>query len=173
MKKIVIASFLLASFLFSNAQVDDRTLILSLMPQIGFPVGEVKKTNGIILGGHFQVEKQITNNSRILLQFGGGMLQGKKYDTEWGYEDSYPAIALTQLRGGAKYFMGQHIFIAGMAGAAQSNAEGKKSIGFSYAPVIGYEFLIGGNSDVNLRYDISTFNGYKVELATFSIGYHF
>lgn len=173
MKKILIGVLLVASFFCSHAQVDERSTILSLMPQIGFPLSDVQKTNGILLGGNLQYEGQISDKTRFLIQFGGGLLQGKSFDTDFGYPDKYPAVAMMQLRGGAKYFMSEHFFVAGLAGVAHSAVQGESSIGFSYAPSIGYEFFTARYVDVNLRYDASSFKSYHLNIATLSIGYHF
>ena len=172
MKKILIGALFLTSTFYAQAQVDERYPIMNLMPQIGIPLGDVKKTNGILLGGNLQYEGPISDKTRFLVQLGGGLLQGKNYDTDLGYEDDYPAIALMQLRGGAKFFVSEHFFVAGLAGAARSVVQGESSIGFSYAPVIGYEFFTGRYFDVNLRYDASNFKSYNLNIATFSIGYH-
>ena len=172
MKKILIGALFVISAFYAHAQVDEHSSIMKLMPQIGIPFGDVQKTNGIILGGHLQYEGQVSGKTRLLVQFGGGLLQGKTYDTGLGFEDDYPAIALMQLRGGAKFFMSEHFFVAGLAGATRAVVQGESSIGFSYAPVIGYEFFTGRYFDVNLRYDVSNFKNYNLKIATLSIGYH-
>lgn len=170
--KTLLAFFFVLLFLKSKAQVDDRDNIVSIMPQIGIPLGDIKKTNGIILGGHLQYERKIASPTRLVFQFGGGLLQGRKYDTGFGLEDTYSSLALMQLRGGVKFFPAGGFFVAGLVGGARSVAEGESSIGFSYAPIVGYEFGNIRYFNVSVRYDASVLKDYKINTATFSIGYH-
>jgi hypothetical protein len=153
------------------SQVNKNDLIFSLTPQLGIPLGDLKNTNKILLGGHAAFEKPTSDRLRILLQFGGGIMQGKNFDAGFGVEDAYPAVSLIQLRAGAKYFVTESGLFAGLyAGGAQATIQRQSSFGFSFAPVIGHEF---GRGDLNVRYDYSKLKGGNVTIVCFGIGYHF
>jgi len=74
--------FLIACFFLSHkchSQKDDGESIINVQPHICFPVGDVKTTNGIELGGHISLERSIAEHARLIIQYGGGLLPGKKY----------------------------------------------------------------------------------------------
>ena len=71
-------------------------------------------------------------------------------------------IQLLPAKAGLKYFLIPNFYIQGEAGAAfllnKSDLGDDKSAAFIYAPSIGYQFHIGGNSyiDAGVRYEAST-----------------
>jgi len=173
---IYLALLTIGAISFDNAysQKDDRPLIIIIQPHICFPVGEIKKTNGVELGGHLSIETMLGTKSRLLFQFGGGLLQGKTdNDPSLPYPGDFPAITVMQLRAGGKYFLTDGLFLAGLAGGAQSFRQGDKSFGFSFAPVLGYEFGNVRLLDFSLRYDNSMFKNYNLRTIALSLGYHF
>jgi hypothetical protein len=157
-----------------NSQVDDGSFIFAVNPQVSFPLGNLKKTNSLGLGGTIVFGFPVAEKVRVLATFGGGTFSGKTYETGYG-DDDYPTISLAQLKTGVQYFITKGMFLSGQLGLAHTFQSGSSKLGFTYAPVVGYEF--GGTRiyDVSLRYEvtnIATVSDKKFSAIGLSIGYH-
>lgn len=159
-------------FQASYAQVDDRDWILSAAPHIGIPVNSVKQTHGISLGGHLQFEGKLASQSRYMIQLGTSVMQGKEYDTGFGYKEDYPAVGANHLRAGVKYFPTSKLFVAALVGGAYVSSRAENAFGYTYTPVLGVEFGNGRYFDASLRYDVTNAKYYRIATATFSLAYH-
>jgi hypothetical protein len=173
MKKV----FYLLSSLFllqlsASAQIDDAKFIVILSPQISMPIGSFKSSNKIGFGGHISTEFA-KEKIRFLASLGGSLYGGKTYESDPGYSEEYPSVAITQLRGGLKYFISKGLFCVGQIGVAHVYQEGESGTGFTYSPAIGYEFGLG---DISVKYEattIKTATGNSATTIGLSIGYHF
>lgn len=172
MKKIIAyISCVLTIHYTTHAQVDTRAFILSLAPEVSIPVGGLKQTNKIGLGGNVFAQFSLAEKLKFLVSLSGRLHKGKTYNSELGYEDEYPALVNNSLKGGIKYFLSDAIFIAGNAGPAYVTQRGESKISFSYAPQIGCEL---GGVDLLLKYDAvcsKTSNGATIQAIGFCIGY--
>lgn len=142
-----------------------------IQPQVLIPTSEIKETNGISFGGYISYENPLAEKLRLLISYGGGLFQGKKFVLNSVYEDTYPAIAFMQLRPGIKYFVTEkHLWVSALIGIGYSFKKGETSLGFSYAPSLGY--AISKKFDIAVRYDATSYKNYSANGVGFNLGYH-
>lgn len=173
MKKIIaIIGVLVVLAQNTYGQVDTRSFIFSIAPQISVPVDKFKESNKPGFGGNFIGQVSVAEKLKLLATLGGSLYRGKTYDAGLRYISDYPSVGILYLRAGVKFFVTEAIFLAANAGVARVDQPDGK-LGLTYAPQIGCEL---GGVDLFLKYDVvpvKTFNGANVQALGFCIGYRF
>ncbi|MEO6850598.1 MAG: hypothetical protein ABI203_02295 [Mucilaginibacter sp.] len=136
-------------------------VIFSVGVDAGIPTGKLSDAYDWNLGGSLQadipvVQQQlyVTVNAGYNNVFGKTNIGGTGIDA--------PNIQLLPVKAGLKYFPVSHFYIQGEAGAAfalnKTDLAFDNSAAFIYAPQIGVQFPLGGNSylDAGVRYEAST-----------------
>jgi hypothetical protein len=128
----------------------------------GIPTGKLSDSYNFSIGGSLQADIPVVPNLFVTINAGYNSIQGKNNVNINGGNFSPANIQLLPAKAGLKYFIVPNFYIQGEAGAAfllnKSDLGDDKSAAFIYAPQIGYQFHIGGNSyiDAGVRYEAST-----------------
>jgi len=126
----------------------------------GIPTGTLSNAYNWNLGGSVQADIPVISKLFVTINAGYDNIYGKK-DIN-GTNLSATNIQLLPVKAGLKFFPVSNFYIQGEAGAgfALNKAEAgfNNSAAFIYAPQIGYQFPIGGQSfiDAGVRYEGST-----------------
>ncbi len=144
-------------------------------PSIGTPIGKLKATQSVFVGGNFIYEKPISAAVLLSLQLGGGALLGKKDKSNPTYTEAfYDDIPYKYIRFGVKYYIAQSNFFAGLkVGGTRLFVLGEKENGFTYQPQLGYSIGEFKGFDITLGFDNQQAKSYKVQVLTLGLGYHF
>ena len=148
----------------------------------GIPTGNLSNNYNWNLGGSVQADIPVASQLFVTVNAGYNNIYGKKNIN--GTNLSATNIELLPVKAGLKFFPVSNFYIQGEAGAGF--ALNKTDLGFDntaafiYAPQIGYQFHLGGNSiiDAGVRYEGSTkFNSAvdnsKVNFAALRVAYGF
>jgi hypothetical protein len=128
----------------------------------GIPTGKLSDSYNFSIGGSLQADIPVVPNLFVTINAGYNSIQGKNNVNINGENFSPANIQLLPAKAGLKYFIVPNFYVQGEAGAAfllnKSDLGDDKSAAFIYAPQIGYQFHIGGNSyiDAGVRYEAST-----------------
>jgi len=128
----------------------------------GIPTGKLSDTYKWNIGGSVQADIPVVQNLFLTINAGYNSIEGKKNLNINGTNFNATNIQLLPAKVGLKYFLVPNFYVQGEAGAAfllnKSDLGDDKSAAFIYAPQIGYQFHIGGNSyiDAGVRYEAST-----------------
>jgi hypothetical protein len=128
----------------------------------GIPTGKLSDSYNFSIGGSLQADIPVVPNLFVTINAGYNSIQGKNNVNINGVNFSPANIQLLPAKAGLKYFLVPNFYIQGEAGAAfllnKSDLNDDKSAAFIYAPQIGYQFHVGGNSyiDAGVRYEAST-----------------
>jgi hypothetical protein len=126
----------------------------------GIPTGTLSNSYNWNLGGSLQADIPVASQLFVTINAGYNNIYGKK--NIFGTNLSVTNIELLPVKAGLKFFPVNNFYIQGEAGAGF--ALNKTDLGFNntaafiYAPQIGYQFPIGGQSyiDAGVRYEGST-----------------
>jgi len=146
----------------TSASGNSNGIRYSIGVDAGIPTGRLSDTYNFSIGGSLQVDIPVMQNLFVTINAGYNSIQGKNNVNINGMEFNPTNIQLLPAKAGLKYFFVPNFYIQGEAGAAfllnKSDLGDDKSAAFIYAPQIGYQFHIGGNSyiDAGVRYEAST-----------------
>jgi len=158
-------------------------VILSIGVDAGIPTGSYKSAYDWNLGGSVQADIPVIAKSLyVTVNAGYNNVFGK--DNVYGSGLDATNIQLLPVKAGLKYFIVPHFYVQGEAGAAfllnKSNLDDTKTAAFVYAPQLGYQFPLGGNSylDAGVRYEStakfnSDFDDSKVSFLGLRVAYAF
>ena len=172
--RIIITSLLfLSTGMVSHAQENDNKFILSIGPEISWAEGTLQNTASFGYGGHVHAELVTIEKLRITAGFSGINYTGRKYKDIYGYENKYLDFEALRLTGGIKYFCYRGLFVEGKAGVFTDLGADVHTTGFTYSPVIGFEFGEDTYYDINLHYDTYVYHGQSLGGISFTISYQF
>ena len=127
----------------------------------GLPTGNLSNTYNWNLGGSIQADIPVISNQLfVTVNAGYDNIFGKKNIDGSGIDATN--IQLLPVKAGLKFFPVGHFFVQGEAGAAfllnKSKLDDNNSAAFIYAPQIGYQFPLAGQSyiEAGVRYEAST-----------------
>jgi hypothetical protein len=141
---------------------DSKAVRFSIGVDGGIPTGKLSDSYNFSIGGSLQADIPVVPNLFVTINAGYNSIQGKNNVNINGANFSPANIQLLPAKAGLKYFLVPDFYIQGEAGAAfllnKSDLNDDKSAAFIYAPQIGYQFHVGGNSyiDAGVRYEAST-----------------
>jgi hypothetical protein len=132
----------------------------SIGADAGIPTGNLSKSYNWSLGGSLQADIPVANQLFVTVNAGYNNIYGK--NNVAGSTLTAKDIELLPVKAGLKFFPVNNFYIQGEAGAGF--ALNKADVGFNnaaafiYAPQVGYQFPIGGQSfiDAGVRYEGST-----------------
>jgi hypothetical protein len=135
-------------------------IVYSIGVDGGIPTGKFSDGYNASLGGSVQVDIPVASQLFVTVNAGYNNIFGK--DNAYGTGLKATNIQLIPVKAGLKYFPVSNLYVQGEAGAAFSL--NKTDLGFDnsavfiYAPQIGVQFPLGGNSfiDAGVRYEAST-----------------
>lgn len=135
-------------------------IVYSIGVDGGIPTGNLSDGYNASLGGSLQVDIPVASKLFVTVNAGYNNLFGK--DNAYGTGLKATNIQLLPVKAGLKYFPVSNFYVQGEAGAAfslnKSNLGYDNSAAFIYAPQVGVQFPLGGNSfiDAGVRYEAST-----------------
>ncbi len=172
MKKLILITIFLQLAIITFSQDKDYLTEFNLSPQLAFPLGDLKITNKLGLGGSFNGGIALSEKAAIIITLEGLSFLSKHYTSP--YTGDYPAIFSTMLKGGAKYYVTEGLFVIGQLGLGLNTLSGGegRNFGFVYSPIIGYRF--GGHRyDISAKYTSIRLKDKNANAAGFCIGYYF
>lgn len=134
-------------------------IVYSIGADGGIPTGKLSDGYNAGLGGSLQVDIPVATNLFVTVNAGYNNLFGK--DNAYGTGVKATNIQLLPVKAGLKYFPVSNFYVQGEAGAAfslnKSDLGYDNSAAFIYAPQVGVQFPLGGNSfiDAGVRYEAS------------------
>jgi hypothetical protein len=146
----------------TSSSVNANAVRFSIGVDGGIPTGKLSDSYNFSIGGSLQADIPVVPNLFVTINAGYNSIQGKNNVNINGANFSPANIQLLPAKAGLKYFLVPNFYIQGEAGAAfllnKSDLNDDKSAAFIYAPQIGYQFHVGGNSyiDAGVRYEAST-----------------
>lgn len=167
----------------TKTSTSSNGVILSIGVDAGIPTGNYKDAYNWNLGGSVQADIPVIAKSLyVTVNAGYDNVFGKKNIDGLGVDATN--IQLLPVKAGLKYFIVPHFYVQGEAGAAfllnKTDLNDTKSAAFVYAPQLGYQFPLGGNSylDAGVRYEStssynSNFNDSKVSFLGLRVAYAF
>lgn len=134
----------------------------SIGADAGIPTGNLSDSYNRNLGGSLQVDIPVAKQLFVTVNAGYNNLFAKDV-TFAGVTAKGPNLQLLPVKAGLKYFPAGNFYVQGEAGASfllnKSDFQGvDNSTVFTYAPQVGYQFPLGGNSflDAGVRFENTT-----------------
>jgi hypothetical protein len=143
-----------------NSTTASNGIIYSAGVESGLSVGKFKDTQNWNLGGSIQADIPVISQLYVTINSGFQNYFGKNnvYSTSFSAKD----IQVIPVKAGLKFFPIGKLYVQGEAGADfvlnKADAGYDKTAAFVYAPQVGYQFALNGNSlvDIGARYEAST-----------------
>jgi hypothetical protein len=160
-------------------------VIFSVGVDAGIPTGKLSDAYNWSIGGSVQADIPVVPHQLfVTVNAGYNNIFGKNNIAVAGTTVDAPNIQLLPVKAGLKFFPIHNFYVQGEAGAAfalnKSTVGFDKSAAFIYAPQIGVQFPLSGNSylDAGVRYEGSTkfnsdVNDSKVNFVGLRVAYAF
>jgi hypothetical protein len=167
----------------TKSSTSSNGVILSIGVDAGIPTGKFSDSYNWNLGGSVQADIPVIAKSLyVTVNAGYNNFFGK--DNFEGTGVDVTNVQLLPVKAGLKYFIVPHFYVQGEAGAAfllnKTDLNDTKSAAFVYAPQLGYQFPLGGNSylDAGVRYEAtskfnSDFDDSKINFLGLRVAYAF
>lgn len=181
---LALAGFTLGAKAQSNPTSSKTTGIrYSVGVDAGLPTGNLSDAYNWNLGGSLQADIPVASQLFVTVNAGYNNFFGKDV-TVAGVTVSNPNIQLLPVKAGLKFFPVSNFYVQGEAGATfllnKSDIAANNSTVFTYAPQIGYQFSLAGNSflDAGVRFENTTklnnnFDDYKLHFVSLRLAYGF
>ncbi len=163
------ASVILLSTLTVCAQ-DKKTLDISAGVELGLPMGDFGKAQGLGIGASLQGDYAISNVLKVTANIGYMSFLGKKSESE-GVSVKSKALNFIPIRVGAKYFVTEAIHVGAQVGVGMFSGGGNATSGFNFSPQVGY--MLSEKLDLTLKYDNTSKDGGSLGFIGLRAAYHF
>lgn len=159
---VITLSLLFAAVAGTYAQQNNKVttgtrpsgVLLSVGPEVGLPVGNLKDGFDWSLGGSVQAEMPVVNRSLYVLVNAG-------YNNFFAKDElvNQQDLQLIPVKAGLKFYPYKNLYVQGTAGASfvanKKDAGVDKSAAFVYSPQIGYLIPLGKNNylDAGVKFE--------------------
>jgi len=151
----------------SGSTTSSNAVRFSIGVDAGIPTGKLSDSYNWNLGGSLQADIPVASQLFVTVNAGYNNIFGKK--NIGGTPLSVTDIQLLPVKAGLKFFPVNNFYIQGEAGAGfalnKSDVGFDNAAAFIYAPQIGVQFPVGGQSyiDAGVRYEGSTKFNSKID----------